>query len=262
MKKLLGFLVLVCLIVCIIYFGNGKEKDVSELFDDKPVSLTDSGNGKKEETAVSGADNGENTSEESKKTPVNTQEEQKEQADNTDDVGEKTELPAKSEETVGQEQKNQETAVFEHSTGEKEKIVGRYIEAEDFYYSMLYQQYDLDSYDVITVKNSGGYETEYHRVLYYDVNSKEDLKNCYRAYFTEDFVSKLDLGSYIEDSGKLYCAQTENASAPTTKFAYSAESIDETSAYVVRSGISGAGSVKIKAVKKGDSWYFSSVAIR
>lgn len=154
------------------------------------------------------------------------------------------------------------SAAFSHSEEELQNIKSRYIEAEDFYYTMLYQQYDLDSYDTIEKKNSDGYSNEYHRVLYYDVNSLADLKGYYQEYFTGAFISSLDFTSYVEENDKLYCAQTENSqSSVGAKHIYTVESIDENNAYIIRTNADGTGMQKIKAVKSGENWYFGGVAI-
>ncbi len=259
MKKLLFVILLIAAIAALIYLYDGKNKsaqDISTLFDEK--SGDNMG-------AVETIQPGQNIKPVDNPEQSQTPEQEQTNASETEKDNALTE--EESNETVSdaeqaaQMQENEVT--FTHTDLEKQKIVGKYIEAEDFYYSMLYQQYDLDSYDVITRKNSDGYDTKYHRVLYYDVNSVADLKEHYLNYFTNDFVSRIDFSFYIEENGKLYCTIMGSSREGTgTKYTYSVESIDSSNAYVVRANTNGSGSTKIKAENIGGSWYFSSVAIK
>ena len=209
-----------------------KPKALSELFDERHETQTE--NNIQDNNSGNNTENTQNTEE-----PLNVGDENTEVDNNTEN-----------------------TEIFSLDEVEAQTIVSRYIEAEDFYYTMLYQKYDLDSYDVITRENSDGYDTQYHRVLYYDINSVDELKNYYSLYFTPDFVSSIDTGSYIEDGGKLYCTQNES-SVPQAgaKYIYSVESVDESTCNVVRKLSNGTATQKIKAVKYDGIWYFSSVAI-
>lgn len=270
MKKLLLILFMMILICGLLWFFLFKDKSTPELFelfnqkpdDGETIVITPSGT----ENVIGDNQPYENEKEilslpqQSENTNQNTnQTENSEVVDNSEASQEKTE-----EQTASVPPENdQPEEKFTHSDNEKQKIIGRYIEAEDFYYTILYQRYDLDGYDVIKRKNADGYETEYHRVLYYNVNSIADLKKHYLEYFTSDFVAGIDFSAYVEANGKLYCAVTGNSSGnPGAKYTYTAESVDITNAYVVRTDSHGNGSTKIKAVNNGGNWYFSSVAIR
>ncbi len=152
---------------------------------------------------------------------------------------------------------------FSVSETEAQAIISRYIEAEEFYYTMLFQQYELDGYDVIIENNSNGYLTEYHRVLYYNVNSLEELKKIYGGYFTGGFVSDVDFSSYIEENGKLYCAETQSSTDKNGfKYAYSVESVDENKVCLIKKHTDGTSVQKIYAEKSGGVWYFDGVAVR
>lgn len=149
------------------------------------------------------------------------------------------------------------------SEAEAQTVISRYIEAEDFYYTMLLQQYELDGYDVITKNNSNGYPTEYHRVLYYNVNSLGELKKIYGEYFTGGFVSEIDFGSYIEENGKLYCAEMQSAiEHNSSKYVYSVEGVDENRVCLIKKHTNGTSVQKIYAEKSGGVWYFDGVAVR
>ena len=215
-----------------------KPKDLSELFDER--NETQSENNIENNNTGNSTGNTEKTEE-----PINA-----------DDEGTEVENSAEKPENT----ENTESFILDED--EVQAIVSRYIEAEDFYYTSLYQKYDLDSYDVITKKNSDGYDTQYHRVLYYDINSVDELKNYYSLYFTPDFVWSIDTSSYIEDGGKLYCTQNESSvSKAGAKYIYSVENVDDSTCYVVRKLSSGATSQKMQAVKYDGIWYFCSVAI-
>ncbi len=267
MKKLLFIVLIIAAIASAIYLFGSKDKaptDLSEIFDDKPdnivaETITVPDNIQNTATSPSTEDEAANTEtvDQENQETSNENADTEASSDNTDSETDNT-----SEENNESSEKSEE-AQFSHSESEKQIIAGRYIEAEDFYYTMLYQQFDLDSYDVIVRKNDDGYNTEYHRVLYFDVNSKSELRDCYREYFTDDFVSKLDLGSYIEENGKLYCAENVNASlAKGTKYTYLVEGTDAENATIVRTHTDGSGMQKVKAVKKNGKWYFTSVAIK
>lgn len=157
----------------------------------------------------------------------------------------------------------EEDLKFSVSDAEAQTIISRYIEAEDFYYTMLFQQYELDGYDVITKKNSNGYPTEYHRVLYYNVNSLGELKKIYREYFTSEFVSDINFGSYIEENGKLYCAEMQSSVEHNgLKYVYSVEGVDENRVCLIKKHTNGTSVQKIYAIKSGGVWYFDGVAVR
>ena len=251
MKKLLIVLLLICTAATVIFLiksRNGIE-NLSAIFDPTPPEVSGKAlNGENSQAAQSSKTqtpeasdkNIEQTSSETQ-TPSGQENTSDEKEDNVpDDSAEKNEAP------------------FSHSEAEKQTIINRYIEAQDFYYSMLYQQFDLDSYDVIVRKNADGYDTEYHRVLYYNVNSKADLTARYREYFTEAFVGSVDFSSYIEENEKLYCAETRSNVSGNTAHGHTVESIDENNAYIIAAGTS----QKIKAVKSDGKWYFASVAIK
>ena len=292
MKKYIISAAVILLSLCLFACGQQK-KNMSEIFDEKPAgtqSLSNKDSGTKQKNTGSSEDKKETSTEsdtalagEEKKEDVKPPEENRNETPENDSTsGENKEntgsdVPqgdnADPGITAGTSQKTDtsedtQSSVtpvpekFTLSDAEIQNIKSRYIEAEDFYYTMLYQHYDLDSYDVIEKKNSDGYSNEYRRVLYYDVNSLADLKSVYGDYFTADFVSKIDFNSYIEENGKLYCTETENsASSSGTKHIYTIESIDENNAYIVRTLADGSSMQKIKAVKNGGVWYFGGVAI-
>ncbi|MBR5308074.1 MAG: hypothetical protein IKU43_04835 [Clostridia bacterium] len=253
MKKIL--LTALVLLVSVSLFACHTKKgsnDMSELFDEKPT------NGQ-----VTEAPNNNGKAEESPSTSDISSEADKEstEADKAEDKTEEEENSEAESEEKKEEAENPPTP-FTLSDSELQTIKSRYIEAEDFYYTMLYQHLELDSYDVIVRKNSDGYDTEYHRLLYYNVNSLADLKRYYGEYFTQGFVNGLDFSLYAEENGKLYCAETENAPAASgVKYIYSVEGIDAENAYIVKSRTDGSSPQKIKCVKLGGVWYFSGVAI-
>ena len=278
MKKLLLILLLVFGIAALAWFFFLRNTDAPTLaFDTKPENsdtiILDPQNGstateqpliKDDNTApAKDTDDANQSGTTAPETPP-VKEDEKPSEDTTaeENPDHETQEPEKTENDPTEENPEENTEeIFHHSESEKQKIIGRYIEAEDFYYNMLHQNYDLDGYDVITRKNSDGYETEYHRVLYYDVNSLADLKKYYLEYFTKDFVDRIDFSAYVEADDKLYCAMTGH-SAKNSKYTYSVESKDITNAYIVRTDPHGNGSTKIAAVNNGGNWYFSSVAIR
>lgn len=288
MKKLLLILFMMVLIGGLLWYSFVKNKstpELSDLFDQKPadstaIVITPSDSDDKAASAIqTGAKPSatENTAQNTQtpeppqetdnqkptEVPEQNQEETKNEETKPEEKTISTEENTSEQKTADISENKQPEEKFEHSDNEKQKIIGRYLEAEDFYYTMLYQRYDLDGYDVIKRANNDGYETEYHRVLYYDVNSIADLKKHYLQYFTNDFVAAIDFGAYVEADGKLYCAITDSSSGNSgTKYTYTAESIDITNAYVVRTDTHGKGSTKIKAVNNGGSWYFTSVAIK
>lgn len=224
----------------IFAYNKTKPKNLSDLFDERNETQTENNNNN---TPVNNTEDAKNTEE-----PLNVSDENTDIENNSGNA-ENTE-------------NTENTEAFTLDEDEMQAIVSRYIEAEDFYYTILYQKYDLDSYDVITAENSDGYDTQYHRVLYYDINSVDELKNYYNLYFTSDFVAGIDTSSYIEDSGKLYCTQNESSDPKEgAKYIYSVENVDEGVCYVVRKLSNGTASQKIKAVKHDGIWYFTSVAI-
>ena len=266
-KKAVLYLTAALLILC-LFSCQREKKDISLLFDNVPPQnteenpVTDNTGTESEKTQPSG-----NTSE-SGKNPTETVQQDKVTQETTPE--EIKQNPEEAEETNGETTENSEdkkeetpvqsTPVLDET--ELQTIKSRYIEAEDFYYTMLYQQYDLDSYDVIEKTNSDGYSSEYHRVLYYNVNSLDELKNCYGEYFTQSFISGLDFNSYVEENGKLYCAETDNSHINTgVKHIYSVEVIDQNNVFIVRTNSDGSSLQKIKAVKSGGIWYFGGVAI-
>ena len=216
------------------YVKKQSGNDMSALFDNKPSEIT-----------------GDTQNDTTTSAPSDT-------ATDTQPAGESTDGTPDADST---EQPPQPTE-YKHSQAEIGTIINRYIEAENFYYTMLYQRYDLDGYDIITKENPDGYNTQYHRVLYYDINSTAELKDCYRRYFTEDFVARVDFNSYIEENGKLYCAQTENSAGQQgVKYLYTVESISENTANIIRTRTDGTSMQKVGAEKIGGEWYFGGVAI-
>lgn len=244
MKKFLFVVLVVCAVLFIFAYNKTKPKNLSDLFDEK--NEIHNVNNTKNNQLVNNTEDSQSTKEASSS------------GDENADVEDNLKNTENSEGTDGTES----TEPFALDEDEVQAIVSRYIEAEDFYYTILYQKYDLDSYDVITAENSDGYDTQYHRVLYYDINSVDELKNYYNLYFTSDFVAGIDTSSYIEDSGKLYCTQNESSDPKEgAKYIYSVENVDEGVCYVVRKLSNGTASQKIKAVKHDGIWYFTSVAI-
>lgn len=285
MKKLIIALLIICAVIAGIIYLNDRNRDIDldAIFDEKPsdisgqsgnttLQLPDKSNDTAKENAVPVVSD-EASNENTEKKPENN-DSIPGNANDTEDTTQndkKNEVQAPENTTATDDKKDDvasagndaQTPEYEHTAAEKQKIIGRYIAAEEFYYSMLYQQFDLDSYDVIVRKNADGYNTEYHRVLYYDVNSVQELKEHYLDYFTEDFVSRLDMSPYIEENDKLYCAQVSNASSSGgAKYTYVVESIDKDNAVVVRTLTNGSGKQKINAVNLGGVWYFTSVAIK
>lgn len=242
---------LALILIASLLFACGKKqskKDMSALFDKKPSEIT--GETENSTNTPMPVDTSNDTP------PAGTDNENPENSTDSenDDNG------SESHDNTGEQ--TQQLPEYKHSEAEVSTIINRYIEAEDFYYTLLYQRYDLDGYDIILRNNSDGYNTEYHRVLYYDVNSKSELQDYYRRYFTESFVSKVDFNSYIEENGKLYCAQTENAAGQQgAKYLYTVESVDPDTAYVIRSRTDGTAMQKVSAEKIGEIWYFGGVAI-
>ncbi len=158
------------------------------------------------------------------------------------------------------EEDEKEDYVFPET--EKQKLISKYIEAENFYYDMLCQNFELDNMDVITYEDNG-YSTDYHRVLLVDVNSIAELKALYLGYFTNSFVESLDLSAYREENGKLYCAETATtANNDYAKYTCTAESADGKSAALTRKLTDGSSSQKITAQNSGGEWFFDGVAIR
>lgn len=150
---------------------------------------------------------------------------------------------------------------FSHSEKEKNEILSRYSEAEDFYYDILNQNFELDNMDVVTAV-SDGYSTDYHRVILEDVNSLSELRSLYGRYFTADFIVSLDLSAYKEADGKLYCAATSASAGKNKGYTAKVESTSEDKAIVVRKDTQSGGVQRINAVKQGDAWYFGGVAMR
>jgi len=227
--------------------NNGEKTDTKPVTPDNPKKEPEEKDDPQKEnnggTSDDNTNTGDATDTKEEETPKDAEDKDKSPADENGDTT-KTEDP------------------YSHSDIEKSTIINRYIEAEELYYDILYQQFELDGLDIVERKNSDGYTNVYHRVNYYGVNSIEELKDHYRAYFTEDFVAKLDLGSYIEENGKLYCAQTENAATESGyKYLYTVESINENNAYIIRQHTDGAVTQRIPAIKLNGEWYFGSVAI-
>lgn len=256
MKKLLiALLVIGAVIACIVYF-NSRNRDINldTVFDEKPPEIAGHTTNAATQTPAQSTDTVKDVVPNTPSTDNGT-----EKAPNpptADEAADETNDTADSEKEITE-------PGYEHTDAEKQKIIGRYIDAEEFYYSMLYQQFDLDSYDVIIRENDDGYNTEYHRVLYYDVNSKSELLDHYRMYFTKEFAAKLDTSSYIEENGKLYCAEVSNTSqSKGTKYTYVVESTDKNNAVVIKKPTNGGADQRMNAVNIGGEWYFSSVAIK
>ena len=254
--SILALLTVISLLAC-----HKEKKDMSELFDEAPnqdTQITEqTQNGESNITSNDPVLPSENNSEKEEAKTEEVTEPSKEE-EKTEDTTDKSE--SEKEEDASESTESHPT--FKHSEAEIQTIKSRYIEAEDFYYTILNQHFELDSYDVIVRKNSDGYNTEYHRVIYYDVNSLYELKSYYGEYFTDEFVKSLDFDSYAEENGKLYCAQTENAiSSSGVKYIYSVESIDESHANIIRTRTDGSSPQKIRCEKIGGIWYFGNVAI-
>ncbi len=114
---------------------------------------------------------------------------------------------------------------------ETDRIAKAYTEAEGFYYDILRQNFELDNMDTLSVVGEDGYENEYCRMIYGEVNSVEDLLDLYRRCFTDDFVDGIATeGTYLEKDGKLYCAPSgygSSAKVISRSFeAYSGEGSD------------------------------------
>ena len=143
-------------------------------------------------------------------------------------------------------------------------LAARYGEAQGFYDDMLMQNFPLDNMDKITVVTDD-YENEAYRVLLDDVNSLDDLKAQYGAYFTPAFIGTLDFSAYTEKDGKLYCLSSGYGSNRTAgSVRYGTEQIDENHAVLIvvtsYSGTSKTGTHRVPCEKIDGTWYFGGVA--
>lgn len=141
---------------------------------------------------------------------------------------------------------------------EQQVIINQYCVAEDFYYDMQNQNFELDNMDTVTFVDNG-YETVFRRVIISGINSIADLKVAYGFYFTDDFVSSLDFSAYREENEKLYCAEL-TGSISGAEYTCTVETIDKNNALLIRK--QGTSVQRIPAVKNGDAWLFGAVAIR
>lgn len=228
MKRLFTFAV--CLLVALFAVscksGGENSKKLEKLFDDKTQNPAYSNNSGDKQNTVS-TDTKEDSSKESEK----------------------------SDETKN-EKKEEEKYVIPES--ECQLIISQYGVAEDFYYDMQNQNFELDNMDTVTFVDNG-YETVYHRVIIDGINSIAELKAAYGIYFTDNFVSSLDFSAYREENEKLYCAQL-TGSVSGAEYSCTVETVDKNNALLIRK--QGSGVQRIPAVKSGDTWLFGAVAIR
>lgn len=224
MKKLFTFVLCVLIALCAVSCRDSDEnsKKLGELFDDKTKNPAYSNSDKQNSTST----------------------------DIKENSGKEVE---KSNETKSE--KKEEYIIPE---SECQLIVSQYRVAEDFYYDMQNQNFELDNMDTVTFVDNG-YETVYHRVIISGINSIAGLKAAYGFYFTDDFVNSLDFSAYREENEKLYCAQL-TGSISDAEYSCTVETIDENNALLIRK--QGSGIQKIPAVKSGDTWLFGAVAIR
>lgn len=226
MKKLCAFILCIIIALCAVSCRDSDEnsKKLEELFDDKTKN-----------PAYSSGDSQDSTS--------------------TDIKGNDGKESEKNDETKN-EKKEEENYIIPEA--ECQLIISQYSVAEDFYYDMQNQNFELDNMDTVTFEDNG-YETVYHRVIISGINSIAGLKAAYGFYFTDDFVSSLDFSAYREENEKLYCAQLAG-SVSDTEYSCIVETVDKNNAVVVRK--QGSGVQRIPAVKSGDTWLFGAVAIR
>lgn len=150
---------------------------------------------------------------------------------------------------------------FDHTLYEKSVIVSRYREAEDFYYDMLLQNFELDNMDTVKITENG-YETVFRRVILEDINSLDELKALYRLYFTAGFVGRCDFSAYREANGKLYCCATASTVADALEDGKCTVNDYDGKGATITVSFSSGSAQKISAVRVGEVWYFDGVAIK